>query len=74
MDLEIINKLYLELSQITTARNARETEMQARLDWYEKNTPYVNLPDLSKMGIQKVNDFAKAVVVDYDGRSDEEAV
>lgn len=31
MELEIINKLYLELSQVATARTAREEEMKQLL-------------------------------------------
>ena len=47
MELETINKLYLELSQITTATTAREILLQKqlaeaqkdsdRLDWIEQN-------------------------------------
>lgn len=48
MELETINKLYLELSQITTATTAREILLQKqlaeakkdseRLDWIEKRS------------------------------------
>lgn len=32
MELETLNKLYLELSQVATARTARELELQAELN------------------------------------------
>ena len=51
MELETINKLYLELSQITTATTARETLLQKqlaeaqkdseRLDWMIEQRAYV---------------------------------
>ena len=51
MELEIINKLYLELSQITTATTAREILLQKqlaeakrdaeRLDWIIEHRAYV---------------------------------
>lgn len=51
MELETINKLYLELSQITTATTARETLLQKqlaeaqrdseRLDWMIEQCAYV---------------------------------
>ena len=51
MELEIINKLYLELSQITTATTAREILLQKqlaeaqrdseRLDWMIEQRAYV---------------------------------
>ena len=51
MELETINKLYLELSQITTATTARETLLQKqlaeaqkdseRLDWIIEHRAYV---------------------------------
>ena len=37
MELEIINKLYLELSQITTATTAREILLQKQLAEAQKN-------------------------------------
>ncbi len=45
MELEIINKLFLELSQVTTAKTAKELALQRQLDavdailWPNGNKP-----------------------------------
>ena len=64
MELELLNKLFLELSQVVTVKTAREIELN------EKNTilmckvyAYEN-----KYGrLDPINN----VKIDYDGRSDE---
>lgn len=64
MELELLNKLFLELSQVVTVKTAREIELN------EKNTilmckvyAYQN-----KYGpLDPINN----VEIDYDGRSDE---
>ena len=65
MELETINKLYLELSQITTATTAREILLQKqlaeaqrdaeRLDWIEK-IALRELPSPPRSGMWKFGD------------------
>lgn len=47
MDLEIINKLYLELSQIATAKTARELVLESALrGLYEDTADYIQVNHL----------------------------
>ena len=36
MELEIINKLFLELSQVTTAKTARELALEHQVEWLQQ--------------------------------------
>ncbi len=50
MDLEIINKLYLELSQVATAKTARELELESALrGLYEDTADYIQVNDLGNV-------------------------
>ena len=54
MELEIINKLFLELSQITTAKTAREFELEQQL----KFTDIESAMDVLKKAFEKDPDYA----------------
>jgi len=80
MDLEIINKLYLELSQVTTAKTKREINLEDQVmdlqqDALEHNKRMAKIPSISRPktaseGLRFLADWFDAVYQDA-GKNDE---
>ena len=64
MELELLNKLFLELSQVVTVKTAREIELN------EKNTILMCKVYAYENKYGRLNPVDD-VKIDYDGRSDE---
>jgi hypothetical protein len=66
--LETINKLYLELSHVTTAKTAREIELEQKIESLEREIATIK-------GYLNPKSFDSIIpIIDYDGRSNEEIV
>ena len=62
MELEIINKLFLELSQIATATTAKELELKKKMDAAEKDSRYwMNVSTLRGARMQLMWRFIQTV-------------
>jgi len=58
MDLEIINKLFLELSQIATARTKRELELESALTaLYNHTADYIKVNNLGDVHHNQVMNY-----------------
>jgi hypothetical protein len=65
MELELLNKLFLELSQIVTAKTAREIELE-RL-----NNQLINEINIYRVKYGLLGGKATLPAIDFDWRSDE---